>query len=530
MTTPTATKRQVSTLPLTSQGLQRSRRRRDLISVALLPTAVVVAGFGGAAVAVAEMTSFTVIAALFAVTVVALTTKRFGWGVPVGLLVLGAVDALPGPNVEKVNVFRTVHLQDVIVVLLIIAIAASVAANFHSSSRTAGPYSRYLKIWGLVFLALWAVAAVRAWLMSGVPLFNAMFWGRDFLYLAVLAPAFGAAFRNHHTMAVALMVCAVGACIVAVGQILAVAGHHQITFLVHTTNTAQVSGLSRIYSGADDLVLVSVPFGLGRLLLGDQGGGRVLAAVVLVLSLAAVMLELTRARYVGLVVGIMLCVIVWFMIRDSAAELGRRKIYELFGVVGCVVVLLVLYQPSAASSSAVDGVAQRVFSTFTDFSSANLQQSTISVRQRESSELFGVLGASWVFGLGFLDPSYHYVVAAPVGSIRNPDVGYLNVVMTMGVVGGVIEYLPFIGLIVALVVYRLRRHRAAIGWRAFSSAASLATVVISSTTLVVMFSPTGVVICAVVLAIAAITCDAAAEEGFSERDGSNRIRTASVYA
>ena len=46
-----------------------------------------------------------------------------------------------------------------------------------------------------------------------------------------------------------------------------------------------------------------------------------------------------------------------------------------------------------------------------------------------------VLGPAWPIGLGFLHPAIHYVAGLPEGSIRNSDLGLMQVLMTMGVLG-----------------------------------------------------------------------------------------------
>ena len=53
-----------------------------------------------------------------------------------------------------------------------------------------------------------------------------------------------------------------------------------------------------------------------------------------------------------------------------------------------------------------------------------------------------------------LNPSYHYVLGLREGSIRNDDLGSLSIVMSMGLIGLVLAYMPPI----AGLIYLLRRR------------------------------------------------------------------------
>jgi hypothetical protein len=83
------------------------------------------------------------------------------------------------------------------------------------------------------------------------------------------------------------------------------------------------------------------------------------------------------------------------------------------------------------------------------------QTGTAGYRLREAHRELEALGDHWATGLGFLSPAYHYVPGLRQGSIRDDDLGSLSIVMTMGVVGLLLAYMPPIfGL-----AYLLRRRR-----------------------------------------------------------------------
>ena len=68
-----------------------------------------------------------------------------------------------------------------------------------------------------------------------------------------------------------------------------------------------------------------------------------------------------------------------------------------------------------------------------------------------------VLGGHWPLGLGFLSPHTNYFPELPQGSIRNTDVGVLNSLMTVGLLGTVLLYFVPICLLFALLA-RGGRH------------------------------------------------------------------------
>jgi hypothetical protein len=108
-----------------------------------------------------------------------------------------------------------------------------------------------------------------------------------------------------------------------------------------------------------------------------------------------------------------------------------------------------------------------------------------------------------------LDPSYYYVPQVVGGSIQNPDVGYLSAVMTIGVLGLVAVYLPFVYLALALAYQRLRRRTVTDGWIAYGCLAWIVMAVTSSLTVAVMLDPVGAVPCGVFLGLACISVDPA---------------------
>jgi hypothetical protein len=131
---------------------------------------------------------------------------------------------------------------------------------------------------------------------------------------------------------------------------------------------------------------------------------------------------------------------------------------------------------------------------------------TVRYRRQLDDEMLNVLGASWPIGLGFLHPGAHFVTGLPEGSIRNTDTGVFGALMTMGVVGTVLIYVPLAYAFIELVRLN-RRARAPSRARrmglVYGGTAWVTWVVAGSATLVLLFSITGVVLTALVLAVLA---------------------------
>jgi hypothetical protein len=160
---------------------------------------------------------------------------------------------------------------------------------------------------------------------------------------------------------------------------------------------------------------------------------------------------------------------------------------------------VIVLAPASAKSGALHGVSTRFSSIFDALGTGNAKASTVAFRAVEARELEQRLGSEWPLGLGFLDPrSRYYPSLEPSGSIRNSDVGILNPVMTMGVVGTALFYLPLLWLSAQLVTLQVtRRAPAATAWAAFGIFAWLVMASTTSVTLVILFSPTGAVVSAV---------------------------------
>jgi hypothetical protein len=443
------------------------------------------------------------LAALAAAICVAIALSRFGSGCAIGLLTLACLDALPGPNLETLHVEATITGQDVVVVVLVAFLVRENARERYWSLRCT-TWGKTLACWSMLFLLWWGVTVARTWLTSPVPLLHAVFWSRDFAYFALLLPLLLAPLSRPRVRSAVLVTLAIGAAVAAVGQSAVVILHLSLPFIVHTLQTGEVGGLTRLYTSAADIPFAAFPLALGLVLFSRTRRRRAVGATLAVLSIVAVLIGLTRAIYVGETVGVAGALLLWLLRSDARARGGRRQLAKAGGVVAVAALLFVAYAPAGANNSAINGVSQRVSSLVSDVNGGSLVDASVRTRATEFADLEYVLGSHWILGLGFLDPSYDYVAGLPAGSVRNPDVGVLSAVETMGVIGTAIYAFPLLAVIGALVWLRLIQRRPDdADWLTFGVLAWAIAALVSSVTLVVFFSAAQVPGAAVMLALGA---------------------------
>lgn len=467
--------------------------------------AVALAALAGGAAASGRGIAIAALLLLVGLGCIIALYRRLGPGFAIAILLLGAVDALPGPNLELTKLPVGLYGTDVVILCLIaVLLYQNSRSNFATLRHTR--VGRLTLCWTIALSGWWLFTLARSVLWSGEPLQSGAYYGRDFLYFALVLPLVIEPMRDRHIRTVTLACLAVGVCVITAVQLAANFGH-PVSFLFHESGQSLASGsITRVYSAASHMITAAVPLSLGMLVFGPRRGLRVLGAALAVASIAALALSLTRALYVGMIVGLGCAFIVWLVLGGEGSRLVRRQLLKTVAVGGAVIVVLLAYEPAVVSQTAVAGVVQRFTSVFAATASTDPATSTVALREKVDSDLLQLLGPRWPIGLGFLDPKHYYVPGLPSGSIRDSDTGVLNVVMTMGVIGALLLYAPAVMLLFALIAYRLRRrHVSADDWLAFAAVTWIIMALASSVSLVILFSPGGLMVTALVLGLAAAT-------------------------
>ncbi len=354
---------------------------------------------------------------------------------------------------------------------------------------------KWLWTWSAALVVVWTASVLRAE-AEGVPLLHAALFGRDFLFFGLLLPVAPALFPSLSTLRRSATIIAVLTCIYAFAYILAAVGALPPS-VVNAGLSTKYGPLTRLYAPMVDLMVLVFAMSLSYALLADGRSARKATAIATITG-CAVVLGLTRALYVGLAAGFILAIAVWALRPGGGAAMVRRRLLAtliailLIGGVSAIVAPQVL----ESSGSPVHAVTQRLESGFTDISSSG--SNNFTYRIRVTSRMLADLRGHWLLGLGFLHPHWRYFADLPQGSIRDTDLGLMNGLMTMGLVGTVLIYLPVVGLLV-LAVAKSHEQMSEWSWYWLGITYWLGIELATSLTLGPLFSSTGLTMTAIAI-------------------------------
>jgi len=424
-----------------------------------------------------------------------LVVARWWPGPFVALMVLVVMNAVPVVNLSRQFV-GSFGIQDCAVLALATGLYWYHGEIVGIRERRV---ARIAAIWSACFVAWWVFTFARSVLLDDIPIRYAASYGRDFLYFAILLPFAVRARLPSKSVRHGVRLLIAGVVAFALGQIVISLSSHALSWLVHPTLLNETSGQLRIYSSMSDVVSTCLIFAVAWLLAGPASRRRVPAAALATLLVVSVVLQLTRSNYAAMVVALVTGAAVHSIRGGSFTAVIVRVAMAVLVVTVAVMVL----GTAKVGNSGIGGVASRVAERAeSGVSAVSNTSGTFGYRTKLDAKMRHVLGSQWPIGLGFLDPTVHYVAGLPKGSIRNTDVGVFNALMTMGVIGALFIYAPLLYGFAALL-------RAAQGWRrlglserrwiAYGGAAWIAWALVGSWNLVVLFSVTGLVVTALVL-------------------------------
>jgi hypothetical protein len=415
--------------------------------------------------------------------------------ITVSVLLLGIVNGLPLIDLEGFVAPGSFRPNDLFVLILLICLV------LWSIRNPVRPIPRYVVLarwWAGVFLVWWLVTLVRSSFYDTVPLLQAGLYGRDFLYFALLVPALvGIAWRRDELILIARIL-AVATVVFALAATVDSLGIADLTLITHPHLTASFEGLTRIYAPMNDLVVLAFALGIGLALLAPNTKLQRLGWGLTVLMGIEFALQLTRIAYIAGLIAVALTIGLWLYQRDTVSARMRPRVLAL---VGCIVLIVgaFTFVGDSGGGGAVGAVVNRATSSLSDVQS---RSANVGYRLDLAARMQTVIGNEWPIGLGFWHPSSHYVPDLPDGSIRNADLGVSNVLMTMGLLGAVLLYLPLLYTIVALQRARTRHRRSgAPDWALYGFAAWLLIIVAASATMSTLFTVNGLVLVAVAVAV-----------------------------
>jgi hypothetical protein len=380
--------------------------------------------------------------------------RKAAAGVVVGALSLTAMDGLPvGHNLETATAPFGLFQQDIVVLLLIVVLLVLGGRRLMRDILD-GPNSRWLALWAALLIAWWIYTLMRTYVNTEVPFRHAAFFGRDFFYFPVLTVLMSQVLRDRRIRDWALGAFALGTAVDAALQIVLAAGVNRVAPYVHPLALDSQGGIQRVYASSEDAVLVLFFLALGATVHARRAKYRGLAIGVLLFSAVAILFELVRAKYLGLAIAVPLSILLWLIPRRDRGETARRLVPLLFGLFALGIILGVA-GPSVFGSLGAK-VGHRLSSSITAAFAPSASGTSTLTRESELQGLLQVLGDHQILGLGFLNPRDVYFPQLRGGSIRNTDLGLFSVVTTMGVVGTVIYFVPYVAVGLALIVRNAR--------------------------------------------------------------------------
>jgi len=435
------------------------------------------------------------VAATAAVAAISLLARGRAYGVLLGIALVGALNGIPGWNVNPDN-NSIGHVQDVFALAILLG---SLYVVMSGRVSTRSQLQRALYTVCAAFALWWILTWARTTIFGVVPASLAARFARDFLYFALTLPLLCDVFITYPRLRRQVMwTLGVAAAIFATAQIVYSQTHANLNFIIHSRLTTSFEGTTRVYSSMTLLVRASFALSLAALILAPSPRARRWAIVPTALFGLSMILQLTRAAYVGAAVGVLVAGAVWWFRAGHVRDVVRKRLI----VVPMLLALLVGATAAVSSGERhlISKIATRAVGGYSD---VNNTSGTVAVRTHVAGEELAVLGGDWPVGLGFQHPQAHPYPTLPNGSIRDTDLGVLNIVMLMGALGAILLYLPVLIVLRALV----KRRSDPQGdmepeWLRFGAALWIVAVITSSLTLTELFSFGGLELSAVILALA----------------------------
>jgi hypothetical protein len=414
-------------------------------------------------------------------------------GMFIGLMLLGAMNGIPFLNTVTTTSGK-VTLQEVALTALVITAIVWIAVDDQSYHPT--QLGRLVSYLGVVLFAWWLYTLARTILNFDGHVLQAVKYGDDFFYYASILTLMPRVRLGDRDIWALITTVTVGVCVYAAAQ---VTTSLHFTVLSPFMNAYQIhtqGHLLRVYDYMNDLVAAGLAISIAASFLAPNLTIRRLARCIALLLLISILLMLTRALWLGMISGLVV-VSLWMMYGGGpyVTTILRRKWAWIVSLLVLAGTLVSLTDPSAITHGELIERASSAVSTL------ETSSGTLAVRESVDQILTSYLSGHWAAGLGFVSPSMHYYPELPHGSIRDPDVGILNALVTMGVIGTILVYMPVILVLIAC----LRKPDLSSGeryaWLRYGGAVLLVCILISSVTLVILFSPAGLALTGVLITV-----------------------------
>jgi hypothetical protein len=326
----------------------------------------------------------------------------------------------------------------------------------------------------------WLFVFVRS-VDAGIPATDALLYGRDFLSLTVLVPAAWIVLSTPKAWRECIVLVLVAATLYSDAYVAGAMRAIDATIFTQPQQVRMAGDIQRLYTPMNDLVVAIAIFGLATLATTRRTRATPLIALLTGIMLLAFLLQLTRAAYLGMAIG---CLIALCVALTRGARVRRILARRTTVLILALVIAIFALSSLGTVSSPTGAVSQRITSGFAEVGG---NSGNVGYRVNVYHKMLHILGADWPFGLGFLNPKDRYFGDLPSGSIRNADVGLMNAVMTIGVLG----LLLLFGVLAAAAWHVVKTRHDRPAWTIVGLFGWLAVITAGALTLVTLFSPTG---------------------------------------
>jgi hypothetical protein len=394
--------------------------------------------------------AFAVGAAVAAAALVITASRRPGLGL--GLWVIAAANAIPFVDLNQLNVVGAFKLQDGLMVVLAAAAALSWTRDPPDPAQR-----RVVTPMALALFALatwWTLTWFRTVATEHVTVVLAALFGRDLLYPTIAAVCAAVMIRGLASLRTAVNVSVAGLTIWAFGYLVTVTLHVGSGAVFAMSGLAVMGpGVYRGY-GEGNIIAMCVAFVAmwgAFTLRGKLAVGYGVSAVILTTQVAA---ALTRANYVGLLVGLIVTIALATFGRSYQRMLShvtRRVVQVLVALAGGGLIYAILSSAGLKQSESVGFLAGRVSSLYgVLFGGSSTSVGTWNERVQWAQQTLAVIGHQWFWGLGFLHPAARPFPQLVDGTLRNSHLGVLDSVAPYGVLGVALALvLPILMLVMA---------------------------------------------------------------------------------
>ena len=192
----------------------------------------------------------------------------------------------------------------------------------------------------------------------------------------------------------------------------------------------------------------------------------------------------------------------WFLfVPSSRAQLAGRAVVLVALAAGLVTILALV-----APSGAFDLCREAAFQLDGAIVQVSSGTGNLAYRFRIAHDLLALLHGDplkWMYGLGFLSPTYHYFPGLPLSLVQTSDLGLVDGIMLFGLVGVVLTYLVALIPMRQLVSETRSPHLpVATGWLSFAFMVWLTHVLLASYSLQTLWEQSGQVLVAMVAGLA----------------------------